>query len=133
MKLAAELKAKGLVVWIDGERLSGNILAQITMGVEESCAFAACITPTYVDKVRAGSQDGADNDWCAQEFSYAHDFLKASHMIPVVTSLESLNSDNWRGPVRFVLGGALRVDASSEDKLKRAAEEILARIAKLLA
>ena len=121
------------MVWIDGERLSGNILAQISKGVEGSCSFAACITPTYVDKVEAGSQDGADNDWCALKFSYALNFLKKSRMIPIITSSESVYIDNWIGPVRMVLCDILYVDASSEDKLKRAAEEIVARIAKLLA
>ena len=132
MKLAAELKAMGLVVWIDGERLTGKILAQITSGVEDSCMFVACVTQTYMEKIRAGSQDGADNDWCEQEFSYAHDVLGSSHMIAVVTDPVALNTKQWVGPVRFVLGGALYVDASSEAKLKGAAEEIGARIEKLL-
>ena len=43
-----------------------------------------------------------------------------------------MKSGEWRDPVRLVLDETLYIDASSEDKLKRATEEIGARIAKLL-
>jgi len=133
MALASALQRLGLIVWIDGERLSGKILAQITSGVEDSVVFVACVTPTYLEKIKAASRDGADNDWCEQEFSYAHDVLGVSHMIATVTDPAALNPKQWVGPVRFVLGGALFVDASSSDKVQGAAAEIAARIAKLLA
>ena len=74
------------MIRIDGEQLSGNFGAQITMGIEASCAFVTYITPTFEDKARAVSQDAADNDWCAKQFSYAHNFLKATHRIFVATS-----------------------------------------------
>ena len=132
MAIARALQQLSLSVWIDSERLAGNILGQITRGVEESIVFVVCVTPTYMAKVQAGAEERAENDWCAQEFSYAHDVLGASRMMAVVVDAAALNPKTWVGPVRFVLGGALYVDASSADKVQTAALEISMRIARQL-
>ena len=83
--------------------------------------------------MQAGAEDFANNDWCEQEFSYAHMKMGKAHMIPVVTEPAALSIKVWVGPVAFVLGGALFVDASSADKVAAAAAvEIAARVGKLV-
>ena len=132
MSLARALQGFGFSVWIDGERLSGNILGQITLGVDESAVFVACVTPTYMEKVQAGAMDGADNDWCSLEFNYAFRKLKQSKMIAEVTDPKSLDPSGWVGTVDAILGGSLFVDATNPSQIAVAAEELAVRIGKML-
>lgn len=114
--IVSAFKEAGLPVWFDDERLTGNIDAQITRGIDETGVFVAFITKDYVEKVKNGA-DSARTDWCSVEFNYASN-MKTDKMIAVVMEPEMLDQTKWRGPVGSRLGGSLFVDFTSNDKLE---------------
>lgn len=126
-KFARALKDRGFVVWIDYERLTGNILAQISDGLARSRVFVACITRQYMAKIKAGSQVGG-KDWCEVEFSEAVMLLGKSRMIPIVFESESLKPEEWWGPVGTMLRGSLYIDYCADDRLPNAVETLADRL-----
>mmetsp|Transcript_25631 Transcript_25631/g.84380 ORF Transcript_25631/g.84380 Transcript_25631/m.84380 type:complete len:544 (-) Transcript_25631:102-1733(-) len=96
------LKRRGLVTWVDEERMEGNIMDQMWRGIKASGTVVVFITSRYIDKV------GGDNpnDNCKLEFEYART-KRGKFLVPVPMEPETLNPSDWDGPVSMVLGSLL--------------------------
>ena len=57
------LQAVGFQTWFDADRMKGDIVHQMTTGIDHSCAIAIFVTPAYISKV-AGRGPRGDNDKC---------------------------------------------------------------------
>ena len=77
-QLYNELKSRGLVAWFDADRMTGEVVAQMFKGVEQSAVFIACITQRYVQKL---SRD--DNDNCKFEFNQARNIRQRKVLLPI--------------------------------------------------
>ena len=131
LALHRSIKTQGVRAWVDQERIHGNILDEITAGLEDSRMFVACITKDYMDKV-AGKNKQAPNDWCQLEFQRAFRLFGAANMIAVVMDNEVLDSSKWRGSVATVFANSIVIDFTSDARLDDATKELCARIAGLL-
>lgn len=83
--VAAQLAKTGMKNWFDDERMHGNIVAQMTSGIDKSNIFVIFITQRYMDKVNG--HDERDN--CKIEFQYAFNRLGPQKMVAVVMERES--------------------------------------------
>ena len=125
VQLAANLKKRGLPVWIDEHEMTGDIVKKMCQGIENSDVVVVFITQRYVDKV--GGNDAKDN--CQLEFNYAA--RKSNAMIPVVMEERMSNSYGWSGPVAFQLGGHLYTKMWEDADLDGAGlEKLIAEILK---
>ena len=70
LKLYEALKDYGYKVWIDKEKVHGNILDRMAEGVEESSIILLCMTKKY---------EKSDN--CKKEYNYADECKK--RIIPI--------------------------------------------------
>ena len=82
--------------------MSGDIVQQISDGIDQSRFVIVFVTQKYIDKV-AGRGSKRDNDSCRLEFNYAASRKGGSNLIPIV--MEDIN--DWNGPVGMHLGGRL--------------------------
>ncbi|KAH9259558.1 hypothetical protein BASA81_001979 [Batrachochytrium salamandrivorans] len=120
-------RTKGWPMWFDDERLTGQVDAQITNGMDESAVFVVFITKAYVEKVASGA-DKDKTDWCYFEFNYASTTMLRK-MIAVVMDKEMLDQTKWKGLVGARLGNALYIDYTSEDKFESACNKLAKAIA----
>jgi hypothetical protein len=113
-RLNADLKRAGLVTWFDEERMEGNIIDQMTCGIDDSACVIVCITRNYIEKV-AGKNGLNDN--CKREFEYA-DLRKGpkGRLLAVVMEAECRDQNSWAGSVGFVMGRKLYVDFSEDER-----------------
>ncbi|KAH9255555.1 hypothetical protein BASA81_006385 [Batrachochytrium salamandrivorans] len=124
--IVKEFRNKGWPMWFDDERLTGQVDAQITNGMDESVAFVVFITKAYVEKVKSGGK--GTQDWCHFEFNYAT-LHKSKKMIAVVMEKEMLDLTEWKGPVGGTFGRVIYIDYTSEDKFEWACSELAKAIA----
>ena len=57
------LKAVGLVTWFDEDRMRGDVVAQMTAGIDQSSFVLVFVTNNYIQKVAGQGRLGA-NDNC---------------------------------------------------------------------
>ena len=62
-RVNAALQAAGLVTWFDEERMHGDVVAQMTDGIDHSSLVLVFITHNYINKVAGFGPNGA-NDNC---------------------------------------------------------------------
>ena len=108
------LKAQGLVTWFDEERMQGNVVAQMTNGIDRSATVIVFVTQRYCAKV-AGKGDAGDDDNCKREFEYACLRKGVAKMITVVMEPCCRDTKKWQGGVGFNLGGRLYKDLSDDE------------------
>ena len=126
LKLATELENVGLKVWIDAEKLEGDVEKQIGDGLRKSMFYLACIQEDYIQKVEV---DKEGVDWCQHEWRTAFQSHGVKRTIPVVMSPTCLDPKQWtEGLVKDHLGLVLYVDASEEIKFGSAAKDIQHRV-----
>ena len=104
--IAAQLKKIGLHYWFDDERMQGNVVSQMTSGIENSNTFIVFITQRYMDKVNG--HDERDN--CKIEFQYAFNRLGPQKMVAVVLERELRDTKRWSGHIGAALGSHLYID-----------------------
>jgi hypothetical protein len=97
------LKARGIITWFDDDRMEGDIVNQMTDGIEKSACVLVAITQRYMTKVSGTN----DNDNCKIEFGFAQRNKGASRMIPLPIEPRCMNPQAWTGPVGGILGGQL--------------------------
>ncbi|GBG34942.1 Protein kinase, putative, partial [Hondaea fermentalgiana] len=119
----AKLQNADKVTWFDGERLRGDIVQQITRGIENSRKVVVFITERYMHKLETGG-----NDYCKDEFMTAVRIHTPARMIPVVLEAAMLDQSLWRGPLQFSLGGHLYIDFTTPAKRERYFSFLLVRI-----
>ena len=89
------LKVEGLVTWFDSDRMMGNIVKQMTAGIDNTHVVVVFITKDYVEKVGGFNS----NDNCQIEFEYAFRFKTRAMMLPVVMESRMRNTACWKGQV----------------------------------
>ena len=88
------LKKKGVKAWLDHERMQGDIVDQMTQGIEDSSVLVVFITENYIKKV-AGKGPNGKNDNCKTEFDYAVRRLGVSMILPVVMEPSCHDTRTW--------------------------------------
>eukprot|EP00301_Raphidiophrys_heterophryoidea_P007605 c12921_g3_i1.p1 GENE.c12921_g3_i1~~c12921_g3_i1.p1 ORF type:complete len:423 (-),score=68.20 c12921_g3_i1:342-1610(-) len=67
LHVCTKLKEMGIHLWVDAERMEGNILDEMCHGIDQSATFVVFTTQAYVDKV---SQTERPRENCKLEFQY---------------------------------------------------------------
>ncbi|GBG35108.1 Hypothetical Protein FCC1311_113312, partial [Hondaea fermentalgiana] len=119
----AKLRRANKVTWFDEDRLSGDIVQQITQGIENSRKVVVFITERYMDKLQSD-----DEDFCKEEFLAATRVRKTRNMIAVVVDPAMLDTSLWRGPLQLKLGGHLYIDFTTPAKREENFPSLLERI-----
>ncbi|GBG33918.1 Ankyrin repeat and KH domain-containing protein 1 [Hondaea fermentalgiana] len=119
----ARIRDAGKVTWFDGDRLSGNIIQQITEGIENSRKVVVFITERYMHKLQ-----GDGEDYCKDEFLAATRVRKSRNMISVIVDPTMLDTSLWRGPLQLKLGGNLYIDFTTPAKRVENFSQLLDRI-----
>jgi hypothetical protein len=70
VRIAEHLKQAGLRVWLDQERMEGDIYQRMVEGIESSRLTLIFVTEAYLYKI-AGKGGAGDKDNCLFEFDYA--------------------------------------------------------------
>ena len=109
----AALKRAGLVTWFDEERMQGDIVSQMTDGIDRSSVVLVFVTRNYICKVAGEGPNGA-NDNCKAEFDYACNRKGVERMVAVVMEAGCADTREWRGAVGMRLGGHLYHDLSAD-------------------
>jgi hypothetical protein len=86
--------------------MSGNIISQMTHGIDESVCVLVFITENFVVKTR-GEAKGGENDNCKLEFEYAMTQKGVGQMVPVVMEARVSDPKTWRGALGMALGQTL--------------------------
>lgn len=103
--------SNGLRTWFDEDRLRGDLIAQMSSGIDRSACVIVCITTDYIKKVYGRGTKGFDDN-CKFEFEYAQRRLGVNKLIPVVIDADCRNTMVWEGTVGMVLGSQIYVDMS---------------------
>ena len=105
-----ELKKLGYQTWFDADRMTGDIVKQMSQGIEQTEGVLVFITRRYLEKVTG--ENSSDN--CKLEFEYATRNKTNSKMIAVVMEKCMSNSHEWTGAVGMHLGGRIYVDMTGD-------------------
>jgi hypothetical protein len=105
------LKKQGFTTWFDEDRLRGQIMAQIASGLDRATWVVVFVTQRYCEKVKSGN-----DDYCAQEFTYAMQHKKVNKMVSVVMEPRMCDQSLWKGPVGMALGGRLYLNCSKDEE-----------------
>jgi hypothetical protein len=62
-ELFEALRATGLECWFDNEQLTGEIVKQMTEGIDQSSTMCVCITRRYIFKVSGYGPARDDDHW----------------------------------------------------------------------
>eukprot|EP00301_Raphidiophrys_heterophryoidea_P004298 c1187_g1_i1.p1 GENE.c1187_g1_i1~~c1187_g1_i1.p1 ORF type:complete len:635 (-),score=165.17 c1187_g1_i1:137-2008(-) len=108
-EVADVCKKRGLKVWFDEDKMSGNIVDKMCDGIDGSAVVVVFVTKNYIEKV---AQQERSDDNCKLEFNYALRRRKPTMMIAVVMEEKCRNTDDWRGAVGMALGNHLYIDMS---------------------
>lgn len=112
-KLSTELKNIGWDVWIDCDKMYGNIDSCIASGIDSCDACIICLTEQYFCRV------DCFNSVCKKEFIYSDNRDKI--IIPVIMEKTLLNTKEWPNSILTMrFGNHLYVDASTNDMTKAA-------------
>ncbi len=130
VRLARMMTERGLKVWIDEDQMTGDIVAQMCSGVENSACVIVFVTKRYAEKVNS-----ADADNCKKELSYAIRLRSHSKIVPVVCEERMLDTRKWIGRLGMELGEILYVPMWNDDQLDQSMdlliEELIKREAEL--
>ena len=108
------LKKKKIRTWFDSQRLTGDVVGQITRGIDNSRIVVAFLTREYIDKVR---QADNPNDYCKLEFKYSSSRKTADNMLAIVVEPGVRDTSTWDGDVGFFLGSYIYYDISAWNDL----------------
>jgi hypothetical protein len=108
-QVSEALKSRGLVTWIDEERLVNEIDEKIIDGIDHTECMLVFVTENYVRKVNGGNEW----DYCKREFKYGCSRLGVDRLIVVVLDEAMKDSSKWHGLIRFNLGSVLYYDLST--------------------
>merc|ERR1712038_1619450 len=83
-------------LWLDEERMSGNVDQQMMDGIDNSKLVVVFITQRYLEKVSGRTPKG-DKDNCFKEFRHAANTKGTSKLIAVVMEESCSDSSEWDG------------------------------------
>jgi len=101
--LVAGLKKRLIKCWLDEIQMTGDIVAQMTQGIDDSSVVIVCVTQDYIKKVSGKGPKGA-NDNCKIEFDYTMRRKGPEMVVPVVMEPICLNPREWEGAVGAQVG-----------------------------
>lgn len=113
-EINTELKKRGVLTWLDEERMSGNVQEKMTMGIDNATIAVTFITKNYMEKVNG--PNAGDN--CKLEFRYCCSRKTSSKMLAVVMEEDLRSTNKWVGIIGMNLGGELYVDMCNDQYLK---------------
>lgn len=119
-----ELSRRGVHVWFDEMRLSGDIWRTISDGLKESYIYLAFINTDYLEKIDS-AKDRDGTDWCEYEYSAALQSHGKRKTITVACEPALVDPKTWFGPVLTSFGSLLNIDYSDVSMLESAAEKIV--------
>jgi hypothetical protein len=101
--LVAGLKKRLIKCWLDENQMTGDIVAQMTQGIDDSSVVIVCVTQEYIEKVSGKGPKGA-GDNCKIEFDYTMRRKGPEMVVPVVMEPSCLNPREWEGAVGAQVG-----------------------------
>lgn len=104
-EVVTKLRARGVDVWFDETHMKGNLLTDMSSGIEACDVFLVFVTKRYISKVA----DGGPGDNVQVEFMHARHTCPGKMM---AVRFESDLPATWAGPVGMVLGSNLYTDLS---------------------
>ena len=114
-KVAAELEARGLHVWLDDNEMHGDVNKRMADGIEDSACVVAFVTQRYLVKAGGEGPNGADDN-VKFEFDHALRRRGVRRMITVLMEPSCRDPRDWCGVVGGKLGGLLYADLSTDDR-----------------
>ena len=116
-------------LWLDEEKMTGDIHQQMCDGIDQSSLIIVFVTQAYIDKV-AGRGLRGDKDNCRLEFNYAARKKGANKLIAVVMEDACSDPDQWDGPVGMHLGGQLYFSCTKDSDMEQCVELVFEDMAK---
>lgn len=114
-RIAANLKSRGLKVWIDVDEMKGGVFDAMAEAVNNSYVFILCVS----DKYRKSNN-------CRLEAKYAYQHGKL--MIPVQVSASITSKSDW---LRFLCSDSLYVDFTEGNNFRQRCEDLVEQINRL--
>eukprot|EP00732_Lithocolla_globosa_P002322 Lithocolla_globosa_v1_NODE_1492_length_2536_cov_46.306608.p1 type:complete len:791 gc:universal NODE_1492_length_2536_cov_46.306608:57-2429(+) len=115
----AQLKDAGICTWFDQDRMEGNIVDQMTNGIENSALVIVFVTQAYMEKVMSNS-DGN----CKLEFNHSVRVKTTKRIISVVFEPCMKDTRDWMGALGGRMGDHLYIDMSKDED----ATELISKI-----
>ena len=117
-------EVSGLKVWLDRDRLTGNITEQMCGGIDNSDLVVVFVTERYENKI-IGAND-ADN--CKLEFQYSALKKTSKRMLAVIMEDSMKDQTKWKGILALHLGPKLsfrfRRNADLVEQCQQLADQI---------
>jgi len=115
LELASKLRSQRFRVWVDEERMKGDIVDAMVAGIDSSSLVIVAVTKDYMDKVNSPEQNNVK-----REFTYALAKKGMGRVVPVVMEKEMLDQSRWEGRFLMEMSGQMYADFSSQDVEKAA-------------
>ncbi len=112
-QISDALRRRGLITWIDDERIINEINLKIVDGIDRAECMLAFITRNYVNKVNGWNY----KDYCKKEFIYAYEKLGRDKILLVVLDDSMKDRNAWGGLILYLVGHLLYVDMSQISSL----------------
>ncbi len=107
-QVSEALKSRGLITWIDDERIVNEIDEKIIDGLYHTECMLVFITESYMKKLDSGNH----LDYCKREFKYGFEELGREKVILVVLDEQMIDRTRWSRLLKFNLSSALYSDLS---------------------
>jgi len=121
------LKNRGLSTWFDAERLQGNIIDQMTLGIDGSMSVIVFVTEKYMNKV-GGKGTKRANDNCKMEFEYAMRRKGVDNLFVVVMEKACKDQRTWEGTLGAVLGSHMYHTFVNDGDLDKCVTEVCEKV-----
>ncbi|CAK8989113.1 Nucleotide-binding oligomerization domain-containing protein 2, partial [Durusdinium trenchii] len=122
LDIAAGLRNVGLRVWVDEERMQGDVTVRMAEGIRASKVVVIFVTALYADKI--GSEDVNDN--CRFEFNFARKH-RGTALIPAILDSSMLDTSRWTGPIARLFD-LLYVDLTADPPVPAKVQELVEQI-----
>lgn len=113
-ELAKKIRNCGWSIWIDEEKMIGNIDAAMANGIDNAEVVIICLTEAYFKKINESANNPRKRDNCLKEWTYTNTRNKL--IIPVVMEPFLLNINNWpAGIISLQLGSTLFINGALDN------------------
>jgi len=118
MKIAEALKSRGHSVFLDSETMTGDLKMAMANGIDATKVFLVFISQSYVDKVKASS----DNN-CKYEWQAACNMSKK--MFPILMDQNLASPSSWGVLLTAKLGGYMYANYVDDGQLDECVDTIM--------
>lgn len=126
--IAAGLKGKGLLVWINEEAITReNVITNVCTGIDRSRSMVAFFTKSYFDKILGNGP----TEHCALEFNYTLSKKHPDYIIPVVFEEALLDPSQWPGNIGLALGSSPFLNFVDDNNFDAKIDDLYKRIIKI--